>query len=197
RIGHDAVRVVDLCVPRGDGVDVVVQTPDGVQHPADGTLGTTVFGIFEAHWQEDPINRDQNLTLFVAQGRVNQTWQIRIHANAVVHGDVHAWGGTGNPSTSAHLFPGVTGDDYSLGMPATEERCLAVSSFVSRTQFAVNGGVLTANGLAVGQLSPFSSLGPTRYGALKPDVAAPGQYITAGPGGGLGDGDRSPLCAAA
>jgi hypothetical protein len=32
-----------------------------------------VFGLFEAHWQQDPISRDQNLTLFVAKGRINHT----------------------------------------------------------------------------------------------------------------------------
>lgn len=169
----------DVWVPRGDDVDVVIETPDGVEHPADGATVSTVFGLFEAHWQEDPINRDQNLTLFVAQGRLSHTWRIRLRANMVVHGEVHAWGGTVSASTSANLFPGVSDDAYSIGMPATEERCLAVGSFISRTQFPTAGGILTANGLAVGQLSPFSSLGPTRYGALKPDIAAPGQYITA------------------
>jgi len=179
RIGDPNLQFVDVWIPRGDQVDVLVETPDGVQHAPDGNLVTTVFGLFEAHWQEDPINRDQNLTLFVAQGGVNHTWHIRIHANAVVHGAVHAWGGTASPSTSAHLFPGTTDDGYSLGMPASEERCLAVGSFVSRTQFPVTGGVLTANGLVVGQLSSFSSHGPTRYGAFKPDIAAPGQFLTA------------------
>jgi len=36
-----------------------------------------------------------------------------------------------------------------------------------------------ADGLRVGQLSNFSSHGPTRIGKQKPDIAAPGQYITA------------------
>jgi subtilisin family serine protease len=153
-----------------------------VRHPADGSLVTTVFGLFEAHFQEDPINRDQNLTLFVAQGRLNHTWNIRIHASSVVHGEVHAWAGTVNPSTSAHLFAG-SDDRYSIGMPATEERCLAVGSLVSRNQFDTAGGPMTST-LALGQLSPFSSRGPTRYGALKPDVAAPGQFVTAALGAG-------------
>ena len=32
--------------------------------------------------------------------------------------------------------------------------------------------------LRVGQISPFSSHGPTRRGAQKPEIAAPGQYVT-------------------
>jgi subtilisin family serine protease len=177
RINDAGLQFVDVWVPRGDDVDVEIETPDGVRHPANGSLVTTVFGLFEAHFQEDPINRDQNLTLFVAQGRLNHTWNIRIHANQVVHGEVHAWAGTVNSSTSAHLFPGAD-DRFSIGMPATEERCLAVGSLVSRNQFETAGGTLTST-LTLGQLSPFSSRGPTRYGALKPDVAAPGQFVTA------------------
>ena len=182
RINDPRLQFVDVWIPRGDSVDVEVETPDGVRHPADGALVTTVFGLFEAHFQEDPINRDQNFTLFVAQGRLNHTWNIRIHANQIVHGEVHAWAGTVNPSTSAHLFTGAD-DRYSIGMPATEERCLAVGSLVSRNQFDTAGGTMTST-LALGQLSSFSSRGPTRYGALKPDVAAPGQFVTAALGAG-------------
>lgn len=64
-------------------------------------------------------------------------------------------------------------------MPATEERAITVGSFVSRNSFQTTAGTLTAQSLSAGQLSRFSSRGPTRIGTLKPDVAAPGQYITA------------------
>lgn len=91
-----------------------------------------------------------------------------------------AWAGTVSPSTSAFLFPGASAPGYSIGMPGTEERAIVVGSFVSRTTFpTVTGDSPPAAGLQLGQLSPFSSHGPTRYGALKPDVAAPGQYVTA------------------
>jgi subtilisin family serine protease len=64
-------------------------------------------------------------------------------------------------------------------MPATEERAVSVASFVSRVTFAGPGGNLTIPGLANGSLSGFSSRGPTRNGSMKPDIAAPGQVITA------------------
>jgi len=175
RITDSELVFADVWVPRGDDVDVTIETPAGAVHQPTGATVTTGSGLFEAHWQEDPVNLDQNLTFFVAQGTPGQTWRIRIHANAVLHGDVHAWGGTVNANTSFGIFPGAPDDGFSIGMPATEERCLAVGSFVSRaTQTGIPG-----NGLVFGQLSPFSSRGPTRYGGLKPDVAAPGQLITA------------------
>jgi len=179
RISDTTLQYVDVWVPRDDEVDVFVETPDGQQTEPDGQLRTTVFGRFEAHWQQDPINGDQNLTLFIEGGRLNHTWRVRIRPTQVVHGQVHAWGGTVNPSTSAHLFPGITGRGYSIGMPATEERAISVGSWVSRTTFQAVGGGIGQSGLVVGQLSPFSSEGPTRIGMLKPDIAAPGQYVTA------------------
>jgi subtilisin family serine protease len=139
----------------------------------------TVFGSYIADWREDPANRDQNLTLRIGRGRVGHTWKIRMQARTVFGGIVHAWAGTGNPGTSRQMFPGSEESGYSLGMPGTEERSITVGSFVSRISFPVKGGEMRFPGLSVGQLSPFSSRGPSRYGALKPDIAAPGQYITA------------------
>jgi len=179
RISDSQLQFADVWIPRGDDVEVVVETPDGAQFAPDGSQVSTVFGIFEAHLLEDPVNRDQNLTLLIAGGQPNHVWNIRISGNQVFHGEIHAWGGTVNASTSSQLFPGAADDGFSIGMPSTEERAICVGSYVSRNRFDGRDGTLVANGLDVGQLSPFSSLGPSRYGALKPDVAAPGQYITA------------------
>lgn len=179
RISDTNLQYVDVWVPRDDEVDVFIETPDGQQTEPDGLLHTTVFGRFEAHWRQDSVNADQNLTLFIEGGRLNHTWRIRLRPTQVVHGLVHAWGGTVNPSTSAFLFPGASGREFSIGMPATEERAIAVGSWVSRTTFQSVGGGMGQSGLVVGQLSPFSSGGPTRIGMLKPDIAAPGQYVTA------------------
>jgi subtilisin family serine protease len=165
---------IDVWVPRGDEVDVEIEAPDGTVHSPTGNTVQTASGLFEAHFQEDPVNRDQNLTVFVAQGQPGSIWRIHLRAGTVLHGEVHAWGGTVDPRTSFDIFPDPAANEFSIGMPGTEERCISVGSFVSRA--SLGGG---SNGLVVGQLSPFSSLGPSRYGGLKPDVAAPGQFITA------------------
>ncbi len=178
-INDPQFQFVDLWIPRGDEVDVLVETPDGVQFEADGQTRFTPFGLFEAHFRQDPINQDQNLTFFIVQGQQNQTWQIRLSPRSVLHGEVHAWAGTANPGTSFNLFPGAQEREFSVDIPATEERAVSVGSFVSRNGFDSVQGSLVAGGLQVGQLSPFSSGGPTRYGFLKPDIAAPGQFITA------------------
>jgi subtilisin family serine protease len=184
RIGDAQQQFVDVWIPRGDDVDVWVETPDGARHNPDGRLRTTVFGRFVSDFREDPINREQNLTLIVAGGRVNHRWHIRIRGNAVINGEGHAWAGTASPSTSSSLFPASLSPAYSVGMPGTEERAVVVASVVSRNRFPTVNGELVAQALVVGGLSPFSSHGPTRIGIQKPDLAAPGQYITAALAGG-------------
>jgi subtilisin family serine protease len=179
RVGDPNFQFVDVWIPRGDEVDVFVETPDGTQHVPDGTVRQTVFGRFHADFLEDQLNRDQHMPLFIEGGRVNHKWRIRVRPIKVLHGEVHAWSGTADSSTSAVLFPESSSHSHSVGIPGTEERAIVVGSFVSRTNFPTVGGELAAQGLTVGQLSPFSSHGPTRLGGQKPDVAAPGQFMTA------------------
>lgn len=178
RIADPNLQIVDVWIPRGDEVEITIETPDGVLFDPDGIEHSTAFGAFLSDWREDPVNHDQNLTLFVA-GNTNFTWQIRITANRVLHGNVHAWGYTNSSSNANLLFPGFTDNRFSIGMPGTEERAIVVGSFVSKRQFDTINGTLIANALNEGQLSPFSSNGPTRIGKQKPDITAPGQFITA------------------
>lgn len=178
RINDPELQIIDVWIPRDDQVDIRIEPPDGSSIEPDGEVHSTVFGLFRADWREDPINRDQNLTLLVA-GTPNFQWNIRLSATTVTHGTVHAWGSTINPSNASAFFPGFTDPALSVGMPGTEERAIVVGSYVSKNQFDTAQGLLVADSLQVGQLSPFSSHGPTRIGVQKPDIAAPGQYITA------------------
>ena len=171
------VQWVDVWIPRGDEVDIGIETPDGVTYPPDGEWADTVFGRHTASFVEDSVNRDQNLTVLLAAQSGGHQWQVRLRPKVVRHGEVHAWSGTRGGGAEI-FFP--TGDNaFSIGMPATEERAISVASFVSKNTWETTEGIQEAAGLSEGALSPFSSRGPTRYGHMKPDVAAPGQYVTA------------------
>ncbi|MET9230117.1 S8 family serine peptidase [Lentzea sp. NPDC003310] len=176
RVVDGGVLLCDVWIPRGDEVDVFLETPGGEQFVPDGTETDTPDGPFLADFVENPLNRDQNLNVFLA-GRVNDVWSIRIRPITVVHGEVHAWA-TGTQGGRL-IFPGAPLDGYTLGIPATEERAISVGSLVSRKTFEGPQGTATLAGLKVDALSPFSSHGPTRVGVQKPDVVAPGQVVTA------------------
>jgi subtilisin family serine protease len=177
RIGDAQGQFIDVWVPRGDDVDIEIEAPSGASFPADGNVHATPSGFVVGDWMLDPVNHDQNLNVRIGGSPIGSTWRIRLTPNTVVHGHVHAWAGTVDSQTASNLFPTVTAPDFSIGMPATEERAIAVASFVSRASITSPG--TAAPGLAVGDLSPFSSHGPTRLGGQRPDIAAPGQFITA------------------
>ncbi|NUT53268.1 MAG: S8 family serine peptidase [Saccharothrix sp.] len=176
KIVDRGVLLCDVWIPRGDEVDLVVETPGGQRFVPDGAETSTPHGAFLAEFVENPLNRDQNLTLLVA-GRVGEVWSIRVKPLRVVHGEVHAWATA--TQGGRLVFPDSPLDGFSLGIPASEERAITVGSLVSRTSFEGPDGEATLPGLSVGALSAFSSRGPTRAGVQKPDVVAPGQVVTA------------------
>lgn len=176
RVVDDGVLLCDVWIARGDEVDLAVETPDGQRFAPDGEEVRTPHGSCVAEFVENPLNRDRNLTVMIT-GKVGEVWSIRVTPLTVVHGEVHAWA---TPTRGGRqVFPDAPRDGYSIGIPATEERAIAVGSLVSRAKFEGPGGEAAVPNVTVGALSAFSSLGPTRAGVQKPDVAAPGEVVTA------------------
>jgi subtilisin family serine protease len=176
RIADPGVLLCDVWIPRGDEVDVFVESPDGRQFVPDGQETPTPHGPFLADFVENPLNRDQNLTVLIL-GEVDERWKIRIRPLTLVHGEVHAWATA--TQGGRLVFPDAPLDGYTLGIPATEERAITVGSLISRTSFEGPRGDSELPGLTVDALSAFSSQGPSRVGVQKPDVVAPGQVVTA------------------
>jgi len=174
---RDGVQFIDVWIPRGDEADITVIDPDGVETVPDGSVQQTPAGAFRADLREDQFNRDINLSFAVAAGELGRRWRLRLAAQLVRQGVVHAWGQTRNFDFSRNIFMSQTSPTLSIGMPATEERAISVASFISRA--GILPGDIPAGGLVAGRISPFSSHGPSRYGAQRPDIAAPGQHIVA------------------
>ncbi|NNC99495.1 MAG: S8 family serine peptidase, partial [Gammaproteobacteria bacterium] len=172
-VQDDGFQFVDIWIPRGDEVSLELDIDNGQIVPIDGLYhpvanGGRVGGVARV----DPINNDQNVTLFFDACALGTHAELRIDGVTVTQGHVHAWGGP----REANIFPTAT-NEYSIGMPATEEQAISVASFVSRNR--IRSGDPTLPGLMVGERSGFSSIGPTRYDVQKPDISAPGQFITA------------------
>jgi len=177
RVADAGFLYCDVWIPRGDVVDVWLEAPDGTQFAPDPAEVTTPHGTVLVDFVENPLNRDQNLTVLMINGHVDDRWTVRIRPVSVVHGEVHAWAGT--VAGGRMMFPGAPLDGYTVGIPACEERAITVGSLISRNSFEGPNGQAALPALTVDRLSGFSSQGPTRIGALKPDIAAPGQVVTA------------------
>lgn len=81
------------------------------------------------------------------------------------------------------IMPGD--NDKSIGSPATGKKVICVGSYVTKVEWIdIDGKPQTQLGPdktppIIGEVSYFSSMGPTRDGRLKPDVVAPGEVILA------------------
>lgn len=98
-----------------------------------------------------------------AQGR----WELILRGVEVRRGDFDAWADRPNAVTLI-AFESHT-DECTVTIPGTAHNIITTSGFMTRTEC----------GLTEGDLAPLTSLGPTRDGRLKPDLAAPGFSVMA------------------
>lgn len=117
--------------------------------------------------------------------------KCRIRIGITGKGTVHGWNsGQVYRWTSGSFLDRVRGNDYSgkylNGTSAgsmsenggTGKQTLSVGSYVNRNNWIDFSGTYRAqNWLRVGEISGFSSRGPTPDGRIKPDIGAPGQLV--------------------
>jgi minor extracellular serine protease Vpr len=87
--------------------------------------------------------------------------------------------GTGQFAANAQGFK--PGDSIkTVSMPATGRNIIAVAAYTTKNQWIdMNGQPRGDPNIVIGERAYFSSIGPSRDGRLKPEIAAPGQFIVA------------------
>jgi subtilisin family serine protease len=106
-------------------------------------------------------------------------WSLELRRSSGTPGDAHVWlllPPTAKP-TAAEFFGAGLSFSHLIGSPGAAGEVITVASFTSRNQWVDSTGVSRAVGLTLNTISDFSSPGPRRDGALKPDFAAPGAMI--------------------
>jgi subtilisin family serine protease len=113
---------------------------------------------------------------FPVQGGV---WSLEVRRSSGNPEDVHVWLllPPSAKSTAAEFFGAGQSFSHLIGSPGAAGEVITVASFTSRNQWIDSTGVSRAVGLALNTISDFSSPGPRRDGAPKPDFAAPGAMI--------------------
>lgn len=106
-----------------------------------------------------------------------ENWRLRIECNAANVGRIDGW--FNNSGYGAFRTHPMVENHRTVGICATGDGSLAVASHITRTRWDSDLGPAANSILVPGRSSPFSSLGPTRDGRWKPDISAPGQYVTA------------------
>ncbi len=186
RVTLEIVSPMNIVVGAAPGIDSgVVCTTDGAVQVIATKTPSPINGdneVFVQIWDSSsctPQNAPRN-------GR----WTIRLTTNstASVTPTFDLWNEADAGSLS---FVSLTTSNLgkSVGIPGTSRHALTAGSYADKDRWINAAGLQTIATLStvsgVGSLSGFSSLGPTRDGRVKPDVAAPGEYIGSSLAGGI------------
>lgn len=179
--------VITLWYDRGDDFAVSLVSPAGqvFDVPAVGKADNYQATELElelarkAYPWSDLVQVQVSLSFFnrAVRGSNLRNWKIRIACRAAVVGRIDGW--FGNSGTGDFRSHPLVEEARTIGLPATGKGCIAVASYVTKAGWSADAGDQTDSDVVAGRISPFSSNGPTRDGRSKPEVSAPGQYVTA------------------
>jgi subtilisin family serine protease len=111
-------------------------------------------------------------------------WRLRLTCKTAVIGRIDGW--FSNSGFAVFQPHPLVETARTIGLSATGRGCITVASHVSKNAWTSDLGDESDIRAVVGRSSDFSSVGPTRDGRHKPDISAPGQFITSS----LSEGSR-------
>jgi subtilisin family serine protease len=103
-------------------------------------------------------------------------WRFRFRCTSATVGRLDGW--FANQGFGRFRSHPLLETARTIGIPATSNASITVASHVSKNTWNSDDGQKLDGNVLVGRSSPFSSVGPTRDGRWKPDISAPGQYVT-------------------
>jgi subtilisin family serine protease len=106
-------------------------------------------------------------------------WQIRLRHIGTGPAPVRLDGWIIENGFQTCFFSGIDQvlDNMKIGSPGCSAQAITVAATTTRKSWPHEDGRTITDSVTVGALAGFSSEGPLRDGARKPDVAAPGQWI--------------------
>ncbi|MEU7553682.1 S8 family serine peptidase [Streptomyces sp. NPDC044571] len=177
--------------PGGDRLDIAMASPSGATtafQPVK-TSGSPVhtFDLPEGRVQivtpgPDPANHDHNFVAVVEPtGPAAGPWRLLLRTASGTGGpvEVDAWIlGRPEARTQPQFSGPAVHDAIKIGSPGCAAAAITVAAFTTRKEWRnVDGDDVEMPGLVLDDIASFSSEGPLRSGAPKPDITAPGAMI--------------------
>ncbi len=175
--------------PTNATITATVTSPGGVTYTRNrdetGTAANTADGTIDLYNYVSSLNGQRNIQLYVRDATASTpaprsgTWTLTL-SNVGASMQYDGWLAlrtVGNQTVT------VSGGNTSktVSMPGTAQGAITVGSYVTKwswTAYDGRGWSYTGTN-RTSDISTFSSIGPTRDGRMKPDIAAPGQGISA------------------
>ncbi|GGX74375.1 S8 family serine peptidase [Streptomyces hiroshimensis] len=172
---------VAVAAPSGHSTEFQPLLPT-TQNPA-GTYDLPDGKVEIATPETNSLNNDRNFFIMVRPERRSlspgllPTWQLLIRGSgASDRGTADVW----ILDTSGHArFNGpMTSDDMKIGSPGCASSVITVAAYATKTTWEdIDHDQFSAPWLRLHDIADFSSEGPLRDGARKPDVTAPGAMV--------------------
>lgn len=165
---------------------ITAQNPVRNYTLADGAVRITTPG-------PDPVNGDHNFVVEIQPAAAPPsagppsgpgTWRVRLRGRSVTtDGRVDVW----SVDAAVAQFTGRTAvDAMKVGSPGAASAAITVGSYTTRAEWEDIFGNAHDSGLENDDITEFSSPGPRRDGAQKPDLIAPGAMIVSALSGASG-----------
>lgn len=171
--GDTTPDTIDFWYAGADRISVRITPPGGVASAAVAAGTNTNLNlpngnrVFIDSVVNHPNNADNRIFLQFQRGTSAQiqqgTWVVTLVGVTVTNGQWHGWVERGN--TIPQFLAPHRNDAITISIPGTSREVITAGSYVT-------------TGAGPGNLSTFSSRGPTRDGRLAPTLSAPGQLIT-------------------
>lgn len=184
RLAGAYAGAVGISLAYTDALSIAPAWPDGTlgervptglsitaRHPVEGSR----ISVTNAPDGASPVTAARVAdVLFEAPGGVYTLWLRG-------EGRVDAWLYLDGNASELPVFLPPYGDTLStVEMPATSASVIAVGALTTRTQWVdARGTPASRIGAIEGTVAPFSARGPSRIGALRPDLVAPGDVVIA------------------
>lgn len=161
-----------------DVVSTMVYPADGV---ADVSFGRYATGTWKVASEVSPLNGKPHVVLTSALSGLKVNHAIAITVTPKGKGKVDVWADNTYLGLDSRDIDGFSAPDASSSTIAeiggTGNRILTVGAYTTRNEYATTGGTTGTAAETVGDISSFSSYGPTADGRIKPEISAPGCLI--------------------
>lgn len=165
--------------------------PGGLVENLNFDVGTGSLGLvsIDAQTTNDPNNGASRVLIVIdSQNGVLPISSVFWSLYTFGSGNIDAWVVTGGSFTLDSGGFYRPGDNLkTIGIPGTAGQIITVGSYVTKNTWIDINGIQQFQGgnPIIGNISSFSSIGPTRDGRLKPEITAPGEAILAAMSGNL------------
>jgi subtilisin family serine protease len=180
---------IDVWFSPHDQFAASLESPDGgsfsIPTPPGGATSKfgNITGMANPSWARSSLGNEVYMEVNSTLALPPTGWSVTLKALKVGStGSWDAWIDTVGCSSPGAVFlpgPGYEIDPHdTIGIPGTAQEVVTVGAYITKTAWrGISGQIVGSESQAVGGIAPFSSLGPTRDGRIKPDVVAPGLYI--------------------